>query len=267
MLLTVMIVTMTSSCAFYRDPGPLSAGGFLEEIKKRGELRVGVAVAAPMTAILPDGTYGGPNLIPLRYLADGLGVKLRTVPTTWGSIISGLLAGQYDFAANLDKTEQRSKAIDFTAPVYRYQGVFVVKASAPESTSAQVLDSKRPLATVQGAGAENALRDAGGNIMPFDSEVNSVQSVAAGRAVAEFVDLPMAEAHVRQDASLKIIVPDPPLYDAQANYGIVKQVDQKSRDSVDKAIAAAQADGSLSNALSAVGYFDIDHLGSMKKAK
>lgn len=218
-----------------------------------------------MTAILPDGTYGGPNLIPLQNLAADLGVKVRTVPTTWGSIISGLLAGQYDFAANLDKTEQRSKAIDFTAPVYRYQGVFVIKASAPENTSAQVLVSKKPVATVQGAGAENALRDAGGRIMSFDSEVNSVQAVTAGRAVAEFVDLPMAEAHVQQDTSLKIIVPEPVLYDAQANYGILKQVDRESLSAVDGAIAAAQSDGSLSKALAEVGYFDIDNLGRMKK--
>ncbi|WP_228000196.1 substrate-binding periplasmic protein [Nocardia australiensis] len=263
--LAAIFVAVTSGCAFFKDPGPLSPGGFLAEIQDRGELRVGVAIAAPMTVILPDGTYGGPNLIPLQNLADELGVTMRTVPTTWNSIIPGLLAGQYDFAANLDKTERRSRAIDFTEPVYTYQGVFVIRADAPQNASADVLASGRLVATIQGNASENALRDTGGNILPFDSSANSIQAVIAGRAVAEFVDLPTAESQVQQDTRFKIIVPDPPIYDAQCNYGIVKQVDQSSRERIDAAISAARADSSLTEAMTAVGYFEVDNLGSMQK--
>lgn len=263
--LALLIVITNSGCAFFKSSEPLPAGQFLRDIQKRGELRVGVAIAAPMTVILPDGTYGGPNLIPLENLANELGVPLVTVPTTWNSIIPGLLAGQYDFAANLDKTERRSKAIDFTVPVYNYQGVFVIKADAPQNSSAEILATDQPVATVAGNAPEGALRDAGGNIVSFDSTSNAIQAVIADRTVAEFVDLPAAEAQVQQDPSLKIIVPDPPIYDAQCNYGIVKQVDAQSRERVDAAIQAARADGTLTDAMAEVGYFEIDQLGSMQK--
>ena len=62
------------------SPAAAAAGGsgeatFLQKIKDRGELRVGVALAPPMTAQQADGSLGGPNLIPLQELAEELGVR------------------------------------------------------------------------------------------------------------------------------------------------------------------------------------------------
>ena len=46
-------------------------------------------------------------------------------PADWSNIVAGLQVDRYDFAANLDATVERSLAIQFTDPVYEYQGVFV----------------------------------------------------------------------------------------------------------------------------------------------
>ena len=118
------------------SPAAAAAGGsgeatFLQKIKDRGELRVGVALAPPMTAQQADGSLGGPNLIPLQELAEELGGTLTPVPADWSNIVAGLQADRYDFAANLDATVERSLAIQFTDPVYEYQGVFVTKADSP----------------------------------------------------------------------------------------------------------------------------------------
>ena len=97
------------------------AGSWMDDIKDRGEFRVGVAIAPPMT-VEKDGKLGGANLIPLQHLADELGVKLVPVSATWNNIVAGLQAGRYDVAANLDSTLERAKAIQFSDPVYEYQG-------------------------------------------------------------------------------------------------------------------------------------------------
>src|SRR5687768_15484971 len=118
--------------AGFRDSGASAsseAGSWMDDVKERGELRVGVAIAPPMT-VEKDGELGGPNLIPLEHLAEELGVKLVPVSATWGNIVAGLQAGRYDVAANLDSTLERAKAIQFSDPVYEYQGVFVVKGDS-----------------------------------------------------------------------------------------------------------------------------------------
>ena len=192
---------------------------FLQKIKDRGELRVGVALAPPMTAQQPDGSLGGPNLIPLQELADELGVTLTPVPADWANIVAGLQADRYDFAANLDATVERSLAIQFTDAVYEYQGVFVVKGDSPYRTSADVLGSGQPIATAQGSAPEAALKSAGSNVQSIDNYTNAIATVQAGRAAALFTDLPTAQAQAQADATLKIVVPNPPLYSATANYG------------------------------------------------
>jgi ABC-type amino acid transport substrate-binding protein len=233
---------------------------FLQKIKDRGELRVGVALAPPMTAQQPDGSLGGPNLIPLQELAKELGVKLTPVPADWNNIVAGLQADRYDFAANLDATVERSLAIQFTVPVYEYQGVFAVKADSPYRTAADVIGSGQPIATAQGSAPEAALKNSGVSVQSIDNYTNAIGTVKAGRAVAEFTDLPTVEAQTQADPTLKIIVPDPPIYSATANYGVPSTIDPWSLQTVNTAIQRAKDSGQLTQAYKDVNYFDIDNL-------
>ena len=240
-------------------------GNMIEEIKKRGELRVGVAIAPPMTVQQPDGTLGGPNLIPLQELAKQLNVKLVPVAAEWKNIVAGLQADRYDFAANLDYTVERSLAIGFTDPVYQYQGVFVVKADSPFKTVEDLLANGGQIATAQGSSPEKALQGHTQSIMPVDSYSNAISAVQSGRAIAEFTDLPTAESQAQADASLKILVPEPELYSASAAYGVPADIDPRSLQIVNIAIERAQKSGELTQAYEKVGYVEIDNLGDLRK--
>jgi polar amino acid transport system substrate-binding protein len=231
-------------------------GTFIDEIKKRGELRVGVAIAPPMTTQQPDGTLGGPNLIPLEELAKQLGVKLVPVAAEWKNIVAGLQANRYDFAANLDYTVERSLAISFTNPVYEYPGVFVVKANSPHTTSDQIIKSGGQIATAQGAAPEATLKGLTNKIMPMDSYSNAISAIKADRVVAEFTDLPTAESQAQADKTLKIVVPDPEIY---AN------IDSRSMQIVNIAIERAQKSGKLTQAYAKVNYFEVANLGDLQK--
>jgi polar amino acid transport system substrate-binding protein len=213
-----------------------------------------------MTTTLPDGTLGGPNLIPLQELATELGVKLTPVPADWSNIVAGLQADRYDFAANLDATVERSLAIQFTIPVYEYQGVFVVKADSPYRTSADLLGSGQPLVAAQGSAPEAALKNLGVNVQSIDNYTNAIATVQAGRVAAEFTDLPTAEAQAQADPTLRIIVPDPAIYSATANYGVPNTADPWSLQTVNIAIQRAKDSGRLTQAYKDVNYFDIDNL-------
>jgi ABC-type amino acid transport substrate-binding protein len=238
---------------------------FIDEIKKRGELRVGVAIAPPMTVQEADGKLGGPNLIPLQGLADQLGVKLVPVAAEWKNIVAGLQANRYDFAANLDYTVERSLAIGFTDPVYQYQGVFVVKADSPFTTAEQLITNGGQITTAQGSAPEKALQGHTTNLMSVDSYSNAISAVNAGRVIAEFTDLPTAESQAQADPTLKIVVPSPEIYSASAAYGVPSGIDPRSLQIVNIAIERAQKSGQLTQAYTKVNYVEIDNLGDLLK--
>ena len=144
--------------------------------------------------------------------------------------------------------------------MYEYQGVFVTKADSPYRTSDDLLGSGRPVATAQGSAPEAALKNGGANVQSIDNYTNAISTVQAGRAVAEFTDLPTAEAQTQADPTLKIVVPEPSIYSATANYGVPNTVDPWSLQTVNTAIQRAKDSGRLSQAYKDVNYFEIDDL-------
>ncbi len=251
-----------SSASASSDP---AQGSFIDGIKKRGELRVGVALAPPMTVQEADGSLGGPNLIPLQELAKQLDVKLVPVAAEWKNIVAGLQANRYDFAANLDYTVERSLAISFTDPVYQYQGVFVVKADSPFTSAEDILKNGGQIVAAQGSAPEKALQAHTSNVMSVDTYANALSALHAGRAISEFTDLPTAVALAQADKSLKIVVPAPEIYSASAAYGVPATADARSLQIVNIAIERAQKSGQLAQAYTKANYVEIDNLGDLRK--
>lgn len=236
---------------------------WLDGIRERGELRVGVAIAPPMT-LEQDGVLGGPNLIPLEDLAKQLDVELTPVPATWGNIVSGLQANRYDAAANLDPTLERALSIDFSDPVYEYQGVFVVPANTPLTTSTQIVESGQPVSVAQGSAPAAAVAEAGAQTLELADYTAAFQALEAGRAVALFTDLPTAESQVQANPNFKIVVPEPVIYASGAAYGLPQNIDPESRQIVNISIYTARNSGRMERAYEEVGYLTIDRLGDMQ---
>lgn len=242
-------------------------GSFIDGIKKRGELRVGVAEAAPMTTMKSNGhgAVGGPLTVPLQNLAKQLGVKYVPVAATWSNLVAGLQAGRYDFAAYLDNTLERAQSIQFTNPVLTYQAVLVVSSSSPYTSSEQVIKSGKPVAVAAGTAYDDRLKSLGAKLLELDNMTNAASALKAGRAAAVATDLPSAEGIVQGNPDLKIIVPDPVIYQSGSGYGVPENTDPRSLQLVNIAILDSQDYGELSTAFSAVGYREPADLGDWLK--
>jgi ABC-type amino acid transport substrate-binding protein len=242
-------------------------GAWIDGIKERGELRVGVAEAAPLTTMEKDdnGVAGGPMTLPMQHLAEELGVKYVAVPTTWANIVAGIQADRYDVAAYLDNTLERATAIQFSNPVLTYQGVFVVKASSQYSTSEDLIKSGSKLAIAQGTAYGDRLKARSKNVMELDTIPNALAAMKADRAEALFVDLPTAEGAVQNDDNLKIIVPDPVIYQSGSGYGVTNDIDPRSLQLINIAVLDAQDYGDLSIAFEKVGFREVEDLGDWLK--
>ena len=68
----------------------------IEQIMKRGMLRVGMSTFVPWAMKDKTGKLIGFEIDVARQLADDMGVKVEFVPTKWAGIIPSLLTGKFD---------------------------------------------------------------------------------------------------------------------------------------------------------------------------
>jgi polar amino acid transport system substrate-binding protein len=244
----------------------IQTAAWINKIKKSGEIRIGCADSPPTTVVSSSGKCTGPDLIPMQDLADELGVKLKTVATTWQSIVAGLQAGRYDVAANLDQTVERGLAIQFSNPSWTYPGVYVVPKSGSLKTSAQVkaAAASKPVATSQGSALDAALQQAKIPELRVDTYENATAALQAGRASAVFTDLGTAETIVAKDHNYGIIVPKPAIFVHYVAYGLPSSIDPRSLQIVNIAIDNSVASGEVQRGFDQAGFKGQDNLGDMQ---
>jgi polar amino acid transport system substrate-binding protein len=99
-ILTVLVLAVGCVMA-----GSVSAGELqmqltkestLEQIMKRGVLRVGMDTFVPWAMKSKTGEFVGFEIDVARQLAEDMGVKVEFVPTKWAGIIPALLTGKFD---------------------------------------------------------------------------------------------------------------------------------------------------------------------------
>jgi ABC-type amino acid transport substrate-binding protein len=193
-----------------------------------------------------------------------LGVKFTAVPAEWASLVSGLQADQFDLAAYLDATPARSLAIQFTDPVYTYEGVWIVKGDSGLKNTEDIL-AAGPIALANGTSYFPVIQALGPkDIVGTESIPDSIAAMAAGRAVAAFGDLPTLADAASKNPDLKIVVPTPALFVQDSNYGVNQDVDARSMNVLNIAIRTAQNNGTLGAAFDKAGIITIDTLGDLR---
>ena len=102
--------------------GVASADGLLEEIQKRGKLRVGMSTFVPWAMRDVNGELIGFEIDVATQVAKDIGVAIEFIPTAWSGIIPALLAKKFDLIiGGMSITPQRNLTVNFTAP-YAHSG-------------------------------------------------------------------------------------------------------------------------------------------------
>ncbi len=97
----------------------LAIGNALDEIRKRGVLRVGQGAGAyiPLHMTTPEGDRVGFNVDLAKAIANALGVKLELVLVKWEGIIPALVSGDFDMIiSGMTITPERALKVDFSIP-------------------------------------------------------------------------------------------------------------------------------------------------------
>ena len=101
----------------------ITSASALEQIKKRGVIRVGFGTFVPWAMRNTRGEFVGFEIEVARKLAADNGWDVELVPTAWDGIIPALIAGKFDvIIGGMSATPKRSQTINFTVP-YEYSTI------------------------------------------------------------------------------------------------------------------------------------------------
>ncbi|CAM5218084.1 Polar amino acid transport system substrate-binding protein OS=Castellaniella defragrans OX=75697 GN=HNR28_000821 PE=4 SV=1 [Castellaniella defragrans] len=129
-------------------------------------VRVGFAEQVPFVVMGPNGSLTGYEVDLLKTVLQGMGeksIKVQAVPTEFGALIPGLMAGRFDvIASDLYIRPDRCKLVAFAEPTHIVNDAVVVPAGNPKNIHSYAdiaRDSSFKLGYLSGGGpiADHAL--------------------------------------------------------------------------------------------------------------
>ncbi|WP_299616903.1 transporter substrate-binding domain-containing protein [Pelagibius sp.] len=172
----------------------LSSSSVLEDIKKRGVMRVGMSTFVPWAMRNKAGDLVGFEIDVAKKLASDMEVDVEFVPTAWSGIIPALIAGKFDvIIGGMSITPQRNLTVNFTIP-YAHSGQQMVanKALAEGFSVEDFNASSVTIACRRGAtpcqAAQKLFPKA--SLRRFDDDAQAFQEVANGNAHATISSAP-----------------------------------------------------------------------------
>ncbi len=193
-LIAALALTVVG-CGGEGETARTDAQSNLDEIVKRGTLKVGMSTFVPWAMQNKNGELIGFEIDVARRLAEDLGVDVEFIPTKWSGIIPALLTGKFDvIIGGMGIQPDRNLSVNFTDP-YDYTGMSMVasKKKAPGLSSLE--DFNKPDIIIA-ARIGTTAADAAKKYMPeaelrlFDDESQAFQELLNGNAAAVVASAP-----------------------------------------------------------------------------
>lgn len=188
-LAMIALLFMTHHAAAGQLQQQLAAESTVEQVLKRGVLRVGMDIFKPWAMKDKTGDLIGFEIDVAKRLGKDMGVKVEFVPTNWNGIIPALLTGKFDvIIGGMSVRPDRNLKVNFSIP-YDYAGQSIVanKELAARFTRIEDFNSSDVVVTAKlGTSAASAVE----KFFPeaqkkyFDSEAQTIQELVNGRAHA-----------------------------------------------------------------------------------
>ena len=195
--------------------GSVSAGQ-LDEIQKRGTLRVGLEPGyMPFELTSKKGEIIGFDVDMAKRMAKAMGVKLELVSTAWDGIIPALLTDKFDIImSGMTLTQERNLSINFANP-YVTIGQTMLVNKKHEGKISSYKDLNSPEFTVGsklGTTGEQATKRMIGKAkyISYETEQEGVLEVVNGKIDAFIYDLPFNVVAYGQRGAGKIFHVDTP---------------------------------------------------------
>ncbi|MGB9441621.1 MAG: transporter substrate-binding domain-containing protein [Desulfobacterales bacterium] len=222
LIMLTVIGFLLATSAFGGDI-ELAKKSTLEQIMKRGELRVGFESGyVPFEMTNKKGEFIGFDMDFGRRLAKSMGVKFVPINTAWDGIIPALMTGKFDIImGGMTITQERNLKVNFAEPyIVVGQTILLNKKLKDQVISYKDLNNPKYIVTSRmGTTGEQAIK----NYIPkatykgFESEAEAGLEVINGKADALVYDLPFCGfLYGSQGKDKTIFLSDPFTYEPLA---------------------------------------------------
>lgn len=197
------LMAVCASTAFAQQASQqLSSDSAIEEIKKRGAIKIGLSIFKPWSMRDKNGELIGFELDVGNKLAEDMGVEAEFIPTAWDGIIPALVAGKFDvIISGMTTTPQRNLTINFTDP-YAYSGLTILaNTEMTEGMSIEDFNSSDvTFAARRGATPATLIAEMfpEAELLLFDEDGASTQEVLNGKAHATMASEPTPSSEARR---------------------------------------------------------------------
>ncbi len=224
-------------------------GGMIDDVVRRGVLRVGFSSFVPWAMQNKGGEFVGFEIDVAKRLAKDLGVEVQLVPTKWAGIIPALLAEKFDvIIGSMSVTPERNLRVNFTIP-YDYATIEVMANSAKTKGMSFPADFNKPEVVVALRTGSTPVPVAK-KVLPkatfrlFDDEAPAVQDVLSGRADVMFSSAPLPALETLRNPG-KLHQPSTEAFYRQPVGMVIRKGDPDSLNVLDNWIRTVEAEGWL----------------------
>ena len=206
-VLSVLILGLAAGCSPKAATGPAATNtSTLQEVIKRGTLRVGVILSfPPFGSRNASGEPEGYDVDMAKEVANALGVQLEITDTTAADRIPNLQTGKVDLViGNFTRTPERAKAINFTDPyIVAGEVLLVRKGSGIKGISD--LDGKT-VAVTKGSTNSDIIAKANpkAKVQAYDTTAAALLAVKQGQADATIEDSNFLTYQAKLDPTLEV---------------------------------------------------------------
>jgi polar amino acid transport system substrate-binding protein len=228
---------------------PAAGESMLEQVLKRGTLRVGMSTFVPWAMQDKAGNFVGFEIDVANRLAQEMEVKPEFIPTKWSGIIPALLTGKFDIIiGGMGIRPERNLKVNFSIP-YDHTGMSIVahkKLAAgfwklSDFNNATISIAART-GTTAAAAAKQWMPKA--KLRLFDDESQAIQELLLGRvhAVVASAPLPAFQAIANPD---KLFLPLKEDFTREPIGFAIRKGDPDSLNFLDNWIRVVEAEGWL----------------------
>jgi len=205
----------------------LAATSMIEEVKRRGTLRIGLSTFVPWAMRNKQGELVGFEVDVATRLAQDMNVRPELVPTAWDGIIPALLSGRFDvIIGGMSVTVARNLTVNFSDP-YHLTGIGIFANRQRAAGMTELAQYNRPDVTIvarRGTPAANmaANRLPRATLRQFDEEAPALQEVVNSRAHAMVGSIPLPQHSVKRYPNELFIPIAEPIQRANSAFAVRK---------------------------------------------
>jgi polar amino acid transport system substrate-binding protein len=231
------------------------ARSLVQDIQDRGELRVGVDEGIPLVyKDVGTGEWVGYYMDFINFWAEALGVEVLPVPTTWGNMVAGLQANQFDVAVALNPRTARALSVDFSDPLTYELDAFAINENQTDAGTWEELNTpERKICVSTGSAPDLVLTafEPAAEIVRLKDDIACQTALASGTVDAFFYAWVNLGALAKANPGTKLIFPPAPLGKAGTAFAIPKGYSYSDILAINVALQEFKDSGKLAEAWAA----------------